>query len=81
MDEASRSGLAPMRPLFVAHPHDPLAWEVEDQFLLGADVLVAPVLSAGCRSRAVYLPAGRTWGEAGTGARHADGAWVQAPLR
>ncbi|MGY8996852.1 MAG: hypothetical protein ACKVH7_10450, partial [Alphaproteobacteria bacterium] len=31
-----------MRPLLVDFPDDPQAWEIEDQFMFGADILVAP---------------------------------------
>jgi alpha-D-xyloside xylohydrolase len=59
--EAARSGLPPMRPLFVDFPDDPGAWDCEDQFMLGPRYLVAPVTSPGARSRDVYLPAGARW--------------------
>jgi alpha-D-xyloside xylohydrolase len=61
LDKASTEGLPLMRPLFVDFPDDEHAWLVEDQMMFGPDVLVAPVLEAGARSRAVYLPAGARW--------------------
>jgi alpha-D-xyloside xylohydrolase len=73
MRTASRTGLPPMRPLFVDYPADPEAWQVEDQFLLGPDLLIAPILSPGATVRDVYLPAGRTWIAADTGARRDGG--------
>ncbi|WP_165984770.1 glycoside hydrolase family 31 protein [Streptomyces sp. YIM 98790] len=78
MAEAARSGLPPMRPLFVDHPGDPHAWTVEDQFLLGPDLLVAPVAEPGARSREVYLPAGTRWHDPATGATHDGGRTVTA---
>ncbi|MFJ9779308.1 TIM-barrel domain-containing protein [Amycolatopsis sp. NPDC101161] len=74
---AARDGVPPMRPLFVDHPDDPRAWQVEDQFLLGPDVLVAPVTEAGQRSRPVYLPAGTRWVDA-SGAVFDGGTTVEA---
>ena len=68
-----------MRPLFVDFPGDPVSWEVEDQFLFGGDILVAPVYTEGARERPVYLPAGSAWLDAWTGAEHAGGQWVTAP--
>ena len=53
---ASCDGLPPMRPLFVDFPQDPGAWDVDDEFLFGPDLLVAPVLEPGARARDVYLP-------------------------
>jgi alpha-D-xyloside xylohydrolase len=80
MRAAAERGLPPMRPLFVDFPHDPRAWQAEDQFLFGPDLLVAPVLEPGATEREVYLPAGRTWTEAATGVSHAGGATVTVPL-
>ena len=82
MRKASESGLPPMRPLFVDFPADPASWDVEDQFLFGDDILVAPVYTEGARTRRVYLPAGpegTTWRDAWTGAEHQGGAWITAP--
>jgi alpha-D-xyloside xylohydrolase len=58
---AAESGLPPMRPLFVDHPQDPQAWQVEDEFMFGDSILVAPVTEPGATSREVYLPAGHRW--------------------
>lgn len=55
-----------MRPLWLAAPADPAAWTVEDEYLLGPDLLVAPVVRPGVATRPVYLPAGR-WREYWTG--------------
>ncbi|MFT3877685.1 MAG: glycoside hydrolase family 31 protein [Propioniciclava sp.] len=54
-------GLPVMRPLVLEFPGDPVAAGIDDQFMLGADLLVAPVLDDGMRTvtRRVYLPAGR----------------------
>jgi alpha-D-xyloside xylohydrolase len=80
MRAASRTGLPPMRPLFVDFPGDPGAWLAEDQFLFGPDLLISPVLEPGAAAREVYLPAGRTWIEAATGARHDGGAAIRVPV-
>src|SRR5690606_26452403 len=68
--------------LFHDFPADPVAWDVADQFLFGPDVLVAPGVTAGARSREVYLPAGARWVDAATGEEHDGGRWltVAAPL-
>jgi len=77
MECAASSGLPPMRPLFVDFPDDPRAWDVDDQFLFGPDILVAPVYQSGARERAVYLPFGN-WVDAWTGALHAGGTTITA---
>jgi alpha-D-xyloside xylohydrolase len=60
-EDAHRTGAPPMRPLFFDYPEDERAWEVDDQFLLSPDVLMAPVYEAGARTRRVYLPSGTRW--------------------
>jgi alpha-D-xyloside xylohydrolase len=75
---AHERGLPPMRPLFVDFPDDAACVEVDDQFLLGPDLLVAPVLYEGASQREVYLPAGTTWSDAWTGEALMGGQWVNA---
>jgi alpha-D-xyloside xylohydrolase len=79
MRVAHESGLPPMRPLFVDHPDDPASWQVEDQYLFGPDVLVAPVYTEGARERRVWLPPGATWVNAWSKTEHQGGQWVDAP--
>ena len=78
-ETAHDKGLPPMRPLFFDFPNDQTAYTVEDQFLFGPDILVAPVVEQGARERQVYLPAGTDWQEPWTGARLAGGQWITAP--
>jgi alpha-D-xyloside xylohydrolase len=79
MRAAHDTGIPPMRPLFLDFPGDPVTWEVEDQFLLGSDILVAPVVAAGARERRLYLPSGAAWRDAWTGAECLSGEWITAP--
>ncbi|MFF4381251.1 TIM-barrel domain-containing protein [Kitasatospora sp. NPDC001547] len=78
-EEAHRTGAPPMRPLFFEFPEDVRAWEVDDQFLLGPDVLVAPVYEAGVRARRVYLPSGARWLDPVTGRVLEGGRTLDAP--
>ncbi|MFC9615042.1 TIM-barrel domain-containing protein [Streptomyces sp. NPDC056721] len=82
MATAAREGLPPMRPLFLEFPDDESAWTVVDQFLLGPDLLVAPVTTAGATRREVYLPTGARWRCAWTDTTYEGGSWhtVDAPL-
>jgi len=75
---AHEKGAPPMRPLFFDFPQDEAAWTIEDQFMFGPDVLVAPVLFDGMRSREAYLPAGRTWTDVWTGEKFDGGQWITA---
>ena len=54
----TESGLPVMRHLVLAYPDDPVAAGRHDQYLFGPDLLIAPVVTDGARTRAVYLPAG-----------------------
>ena len=58
MKEAHEKGTPVMRTLFYEYPEDSVCWEIEDQYLYGGDILVAPVLNANSESREVYLPEG-----------------------
>jgi alpha-D-xyloside xylohydrolase len=80
--DGQRTGVPLMRPLLLAFPDDPAAWDVEDQFLFGPDILVAPVTELGARQRRVYLPAGAEWTHTGSGRRYPGGGHVtvDAPL-
>jgi alpha-D-xyloside xylohydrolase len=71
-----------MRPLFFEFSQDETAYEVEDAYLFGPDLLVAPVLEEGARRRRLYLPSGATWRDAWTGKEFEGGQWieVEAPL-
>jgi alpha-D-xyloside xylohydrolase len=59
--EARDTGIPPMRPLVLDWWDDPAGWEVADQFMLGPDLLVAPVTEPGVTQREVYLPGGAQW--------------------
>jgi len=54
-----RGGMPLMRHLLLSFPGDRRAARTEDQFMLGDDLLVAPILEPGARERDVYLPRGR----------------------
>ena len=58
MEQSSRTGLPAMRPVIFMHPDaGGKAW-VDDEFLFGNDILIAPALSEGMTARSVYLPPG-----------------------
>ena len=82
MRVAAESGLPPMRPLFFDFQDDAEAYTVDDAFMFGPDLLVAPVLTAGAVEREVYLPAGCEWTNAWSGAVVTGGqaVSVDAPL-
>ena len=78
---AHLTGLPIMRHLFLAYPHDPRVYGLNDEYLLGPDLLVAPIITPASSSRRVFLPAG-TWVDYWTGALAAGNRTVSvaAPL-
>ncbi len=79
---AHTDGAPVMRGLFHDFFDDDVAVDIDDQFMLGADVLVAPIVQAGGRSRSVYLPGGTRWRDWSGGQVYAGGQWLEvaAPL-
>lgn len=69
---SSENGLPMVRALFVEYPDDPGSWLVDDQYLFGSDILVAPLFES-VTSRDVYLPPGQ-WIDYQTGTTY-DGGW------
>jgi alpha-D-xyloside xylohydrolase len=58
--DSSEHGLPMVRALFVEFPDDPGSWTVDNEYLYGSSLLVAPLLHKGESARNVYLPPG-TW--------------------
>ena len=82
MHLAHEKGTPPMRPIFYDFSSDPDSYDVEDQFMFGPDVMVAPVLEQGAVERQVYLPSGTDWDDAWSGQKITGGQWItaKAPL-
>jgi alpha-D-xyloside xylohydrolase len=82
MRHAAESGTPPMRPLWFDDPADEIAWTIEDEFMFGPDVLVAPIGELGERKRMVYLPSRCDWRHAVLGTTLPGGEWheAEAPL-
>ncbi|MDQ1530575.1 MAG: alpha-D-xyloside xylohydrolase [Microbacteriaceae bacterium] len=73
--EAARTGTPVMRPMMLAFPDDPTCLHLDRQYLLGPDLLVAPVFSA-AGDVEFYLPAGE-WTEFFSGRRESGGRWLR----
>ncbi|MEI9886207.1 MAG: glycoside hydrolase family 31 protein [Rhizomicrobium sp.] len=65
-----------LRPTFFDFPGDPRCLEDNDDMMLGAALLVAPVVAPGAATREVYLPAGAHWFDWWTGESFAGGQTV-----
>ncbi|WP_137129085.1 alpha-glucosidase [Rhizobium sp. FY34] len=80
--EAAATGLPVQRPLFLHHEDDRETYAIQDAYLFGRDLLVAPVWQAGEITRTLYLPKGETWVHIWSGSEHQGGQTltVDAPL-
>jgi alpha-glucosidase len=80
--QQEENGQPVLRPLWFAYPKDAKTYLIDDQYLVGGDMLVAPVVRQGQTKRNVYFPAGDDWRDWQTGALYKGGtaAEVDAPL-
>ncbi|HWD91826.1 MAG TPA: glycoside hydrolase family 31 protein [Verrucomicrobiae bacterium] len=79
MQQASETGLPAMRPLFLEFPEDRSVTGMDDEFLFGSDLLVAPVLVEDATARDVYLPQGE-WFDYWTGKQYTGGKSIHLPV-
>lgn len=77
-----RTGQPVMRPLWYEYPADVKTYLTDDEYLVGRDLLVAPVMIEGQRKRQIYFPAGDDWRDWQTGEIYKGGTTVDidAPL-
>jgi len=81
MAEAQATGMPVVRHPWLQYPDDPACADLTEQYFLGPDLLVAPVLRPGAATVRAYLPAGSGgWRHRFTGATHrGNGTWVEVP--
>ncbi len=75
--QAAETGAPVQRPLVFDFQYDPTVRDIDDEYLFGPDLLVAPVLEAGCTARQVYLPEG-SWYDWHTDAQLPGNTFVHA---
>jgi alpha-D-xyloside xylohydrolase len=71
--DSSAHGHPMLRTLFFEFPQDPTAWMIDDEYMFGANLLVAPLFSE-TEHRQVYLPPGK-WIDYQTGQQYDGGQW------
>ncbi|XP_078662737.1 myogenesis-regulating glycosidase-like [Branchiostoma floridae x Branchiostoma belcheri] len=69
-----------IRPLWWHYPNDIMAQTIDDEFLIGDVMLVAPVMEQGGRARTVYFPGGGVWRDQRDGATYAGGETRNIPV-
>jgi alpha-glucosidase len=81
LEEAHRLGVPLFRPLVLNYQDDPNTYNLDDEFMIGNDLLVAPIVKPDVTRRLVYLPKG-TWYDYWTNKKHEGGTMisVEAPL-
>lgn len=70
--QCTLNGWPMMRALAIEFPDDPGAWKIEDQYMFGSDILVAPMMEDG-KSRDVYVPGRMKWTDYQTGRVYSHG--------
>ncbi|RYL94470.1 glycoside hydrolase family 31 protein [Sporolactobacillus sp. THM19-2] len=80
-DEES-TGLPVIRPLLLHYQNDPKTYEINDEFLCGESLLIAPVVEQGAKARLVYLPEGDSWIDYWTKEKYDGGQYItrETPL-
>lgn len=76
--DSSARGFPMTRPLFFEYPNDPTSWSIDDQYMFGSDLLVAPMFASGDR-RKVYLPPG-SWIDYQSGRVYEGAKWHEIAL-
>ncbi len=81
LETAHRTGVPLFRPLVLNYQDDSSTYNLDDQFMVGDDLLVAPILSPNTINRLVYLPRG-TWYDYWTNKKYTGGTMIRvdAPL-
>lgn len=79
VDEAFDKGYPVQRPLFLHFENDINTYDIQDQYLYGKDLLVAPVHKQGVSEWKVYLPAGTTWIDVWNNQQIQGGQYITVP--
>ena len=79
MKEAHETGRPVIRPMFYEFPDDKTCWDLQDQYLFGGDLLVAPIVHENTYEREVYLPKGAKWTLIYDGTEYDGGQTVNVP--
>lgn len=58
MDEASKTGHPILRPMFFEYPDDEVCYTLDEQYMFGAEIIFAPVVNQGQKTKRFYVPDG-----------------------
>lgn len=79
VDDAAEKGYPVQRALMLHFEHDPETYVIQDQYLYGSELLVAPVHQGDVREWTTYLPAGEQWTHVWSGQSFTGGQRVTLP--
>lgn len=75
-ENAVRTGEPIIRPLWWLAPEDPVTYVIDSEFLVGEEILVAPILEKGADSRDIYIPSGK-WRDELRGSEVVGPVWLR----
>lgn len=75
LNDAMNEGLPLVRPLWMLDPHDAACMSVVDEFSVGEQIIVAPIMEKGVTTREVYLPEG-VWKDGIDGSLRKGSRWI-----
>lgn len=78
--EAHKTGIPPIRPLFMEFPQDHNVYSIDDQFIFGDSILVCPVVEEGSTHRTVYLPNETIWYDFWSKERYLGGRHIEVDV-
>lgn len=79
MEKASLRGIPVMRPMFFDFPEDSVCYGLGEQYMFGDDILFAPVVRQGQKTKKVYLPEG-DWVYVKDGYAFRGPRWLEIPV-
>lgn len=82
MWKGEKNGAPIIRPLLFNYQEDSNTYEINDEFLCGDNILIAPIVEQGLKQRLVYLPKGNKWIDYWTNEVHEGGKYIikEAPI-
>jgi len=78
--EAHKNGSPIVRPLFYEFPDDSTTYGINNEYFLGKDLLIVPILKHGVKSKRLYLPKG-IWYSWWTAKKYTGKQWIEVPVR
>ncbi|MAE09463.1 MAG: glycosyl hydrolase [Bacteroidetes bacterium] len=78
--EANQFGYPIVRPLFYEFPNDTLSYSVENEYMFGDEMLVAPVIEREKKIKQIYLPFGSYWYDFWTNKKHDGNQWINVDV-